>query len=141
MRPGAAGRQPTSRIDRVESQGFGYEVPNLGLPAHGAAGVGNWVHQKGSKVKASRYALRIRTDDGLCGEYVTHWVGTPAAMARSLMLAPYLLSRSGHYDAIWTAFDRITPDFSDHERQRLFHDSPTQFHHLGVIARAGAPHS
>ena len=82
-----------SKIDRVEIQAFAYEVPNLGLPAHGAAGVGNWVYQKGSRVKASRYAVRIRTDDGLAGEYVTHWVGTPAAMAQSLMLAPHLLGR------------------------------------------------
>ena len=54
-----------STIDRVEIHGFTYEVPNLGLPEHGAAGVGNWVYRKGSKVKASRYAVRIRTDDGL----------------------------------------------------------------------------
>jgi L-alanine-DL-glutamate epimerase-like enolase superfamily enzyme len=82
-----------SRTDRVEIHGFTYEVPNLGLPAHGAQGVGNWVYRKGSKVKASRYAVRIRTDDGLVGEYVTHWVGTPAAMAQSVMLAPHLLGR------------------------------------------------
>ena len=82
-----------SRIDRVEIHGFTYEVPNLGLPAHGAQGVGNWVYQKGSKVKASRYAVRIRTDDGLAGEYVTHWVGTPSAMAQSIMLALHLLGR------------------------------------------------
>jgi len=82
-----------SRIDRVEIHAFAYEVPNLGLPAHGAAGVGNWVHRQGSNLKASRYAVRIRTDDGLAGEYVTHWVGTPAAMAQSLMLAPHLLGR------------------------------------------------
>ena len=82
-----------SRIDRVEIHAFAYEVPNLGLPAHGAAGVGNWVHRQGSNVKASRYAVRILTDDGLEGEYVTHWVGTPAALAQSLMLAPHLLGR------------------------------------------------
>jgi L-alanine-DL-glutamate epimerase-like enolase superfamily enzyme len=82
-----------SRIDRVEIHGFSYDVPNLGLPTHGAQGVANWVYQKGGKVKASRYAVRIRTDDGLVGEYVTHWVGTPAAMAQSIMLAPHLLGR------------------------------------------------
>ena len=42
-----------SRIDRVEIHGFAYEVPDLGLPAHGAQGVGNWVYQKGSRVRAS----------------------------------------------------------------------------------------
>jgi L-alanine-DL-glutamate epimerase-like enolase superfamily enzyme len=81
------------KIDRVEIHGFGYQVPDLGLPKHGAQGVGNWVYEKGSTVRASRYAVCIRTDDGLIGEYVTHWVGTPSAMAQSLMLAPHLLGR------------------------------------------------
>ena len=81
-----------SRIDRVEIHGFAYEVATSAAGPR-RAGVGNWVHRKGSKVKASRYAVRIRTDDGLAGEYVTHWVGTPAAMAQSLMLARHLLGR------------------------------------------------
>ena len=42
-----------STIDRVEIQAFAYEVPNLGLPAHGAAGVGNFVYQKGGRLQAS----------------------------------------------------------------------------------------
>jgi len=82
-----------SRIDRVEVHAFTFEVPNLGLPGHGAAGVGNWVYMPESRVQASRYAVRIRTDDGLFGEYVTHWVGTPSAMAQSIMLAPHLIGR------------------------------------------------
>jgi hypothetical protein len=82
-----------SRIERVEVHGFAFEVEGLGLPEHGAAGVGNWVYCPGSRVKASRYAVRILTDDGLAGEYVTHWVGTPAAMAQTLMLAPHLIGR------------------------------------------------
>ena len=96
VQTGATGAGPgdeMSTIDRVEIHGFTYEVPNLGLPEHGAQGVGNWVYQKGSKVRASRYAVRIRTDDGSVGEYVTHWVGTPSAMAQSIMLAPHLLGR------------------------------------------------
>jgi hypothetical protein len=92
MKPMERGNE-MSRIDRVEIHGFTYEVPNLGLPGHGAAGVGNWVYEKGARVKASRYAVRIGTDDGLVGEYVTHWVGTPSAMAQSCMLAPHLLGR------------------------------------------------
>jgi L-alanine-DL-glutamate epimerase-like enolase superfamily enzyme len=82
-----------SRIERVEVHGFAFEVEGLGLPEHGAAGVGNWVHRPRSQVKAGRYAVRILTDDGLAGEYVTHWVGTPAAMAQTLMLAPHLIGR------------------------------------------------
>lgn len=82
-----------SRIERVEITPFAFEVENLGLPGHGAAGVANVQYVKGSRFKASRYAVRILTDDGLSGEYVTHWVGTPAALAQSLMLAPHLIGR------------------------------------------------
>jgi L-alanine-DL-glutamate epimerase-like enolase superfamily enzyme len=82
-----------SKIDRVEIHSFSYEVPGLGLPPHGAAGVSGWQHVKGSHLPASRYAIRIRTGDGAVGEYVTHWVGTPASLAQSIMLAPHLIGR------------------------------------------------
>jgi L-alanine-DL-glutamate epimerase-like enolase superfamily enzyme len=82
-----------SKIDRVEIHSFSYEVAGLGLPEHGAAGVGGWQHVKGSHLPASRYAIQIRTDDGAVGEYVTHWVGTPASLAQSIMLAPHLIGR------------------------------------------------
>ncbi len=82
-----------SRIDRVEITSFSYEVANLGLPRHGAAGVANLEAVKGGRLPASRYAIRIRTDDGLVGEYVTHWVGTPASLAQTIMLAPHLIGR------------------------------------------------
>ena len=72
-----------SKIDRVEVHSFTYEVPNLGLPRHGAAGVANVEYMKGGRLPASRYAIRIGTDDGLVGEYVTHWVGTPASLAQT----------------------------------------------------------
>jgi L-alanine-DL-glutamate epimerase-like enolase superfamily enzyme len=81
-----------SKIDRVEIHGFSYQVPGLGLPAHGAAGVGGWQHVAGSHMPASRYAIRIFAD-GAVGEYVTHWVGTPASLAQSIMLAPHLIGR------------------------------------------------
>jgi L-alanine-DL-glutamate epimerase-like enolase superfamily enzyme len=82
-----------SRIDRVEVHSFTYEVPNLGLPRHGAAGVANVEYMKGGRLPTSRYAIRIATDDGLVGEYVTHWVGTPASLAQTIMLAPHLIGR------------------------------------------------
>ncbi len=64
-------------ITRVEVHVFGYEVENLALPPHGAAGVGNLVWQQGGRMPMSRYAVTIDTNDGARGEYVTHWVGTP----------------------------------------------------------------
>jgi L-alanine-DL-glutamate epimerase-like enolase superfamily enzyme len=82
-----------TRIARVEVHVFAYEVPDLALPSHGAAGVGNLVWRKGGRMPATRYAVTVDTADGARGEYVTHWVGTPSALAQTLMLAPHLLGR------------------------------------------------
>ncbi|MFL5336704.1 MAG: enolase C-terminal domain-like protein [Geminicoccaceae bacterium] len=80
-------------ITRVEVHLFGFEVPDLELPAHGAAGVGNVVYRKGGRMPCTRYAVTVDSSDGARGAYVTHWVGTPAALAQTLMLAPHLLGR------------------------------------------------
>ncbi len=82
-----------SKINRVEVSPFTYEVSGLGLPNHQGLGVSNMEYVPGAKLTVSRYAIRIRTDDALTGEYVTHWVGTPASLAQSLMLAPHLIGR------------------------------------------------
>ncbi|MFO1039463.1 MAG: enolase C-terminal domain-like protein [Geminicoccaceae bacterium] len=80
-------------IQRVEVHVFTYEVPDLALPSHGASGVGNLVAKKGGRMPCTRYAVRIVTDDGATGEYVTHWVGTPSSLGQTLMLAPHLPGR------------------------------------------------
>lgn len=82
-----------TRITRVEVHVFRFEVADLGLPEHGAAGVGNVEFEKGGRLPMSRYAVTIDTADGGRGEYVTHWVGTPGALGQTLMLAPHLLGR------------------------------------------------
>jgi L-alanine-DL-glutamate epimerase-like enolase superfamily enzyme len=87
-------------IDRVEIHVFSFEVANLGLGIHAAAGVGNMVYMAGSKLKASRFAVRIRCDDGAQGEYVTHWVGTPSTLGQTQMLAPGLLERDPEQRAL-----------------------------------------
>ena len=51
---------------------------------------------------AQRWAVRIETDDGARGEYVTHWVGTPSSFAQAPMLAPHLLGRDpDQREEIW----------------------------------------
>ena len=82
-----------SKINQVEISPFTYEVPDLGLRRQQTLGVGNMEYVPGDKLSVSRYAIRVQTDDGLRGEYVTHWVGTPASLAQSLMLAPHLIGR------------------------------------------------
>ncbi len=83
---------PTS-ITRVELTRFKFELKGLGLPAHGAAGVGNLVAMKDGTLTFQRWAIAIDTADGARGEYVTHWIGTPAAFAQAAMLAPHLIGR------------------------------------------------
>ena len=96
-----------SVIDRVELHAFTFEVANLGLGVHPAAGVGNMVYQPGSSLTASRFAVRIDCADGACGEYVTHWVGTPAALAQAQMLAPNLIGRDPERrELIWDDLKR-----------------------------------
>ncbi len=82
-----------SIIQRVEIHAFTFEAKNLGLGKHSAAGVGNLIYLAGSKLKTQRFAVRILCDDGAQGEYVTHWVGTPATLGQIQMLAPNLIGR------------------------------------------------
>ncbi|MFN8486748.1 MAG: enolase C-terminal domain-like protein [Caldilineaceae bacterium] len=82
-----------SKIERVEIHAFSFEVANVGLGAHSAAGVGNLIYLAGAKAKANRFAVRILCDDGAQGEYVTHWVGTPSTLGQAQMLAPNLIGR------------------------------------------------
>lgn len=82
-----------SRIDCVEIRVFTFSVDNLGLAGHSAAGVGNMAYVPGAKMQQTRFAVRIRCDDGAEGAYVTHWVGTPSALGQTQMLVPYLLGR------------------------------------------------
>jgi predicted TIM-barrel fold metal-dependent hydrolase len=37
---------------------------------------------------------------------------------------------AGDYDAIWSAFDRITAGFSESERRALFHDNAARLYRL-----------
>ena len=81
-----------SKIRSVSLTEFQFTVDDMGLE-QAAAGVGNMAYVKGSKFLATRFAVRITTDDDVTGEYVAHWVGTPAAFAQARMLAPVLLGR------------------------------------------------
>ena len=96
-----------STIERVELHAFSFEVENLGLGAHPAASVGNMVFQAGSKLTANRFAVRIYCGDGVRGEYVTHWVGTPSALGQAQMLAPNLIGRDPEQrELIWDDLKR-----------------------------------
>ena len=81
-----------SKIDRVEIHEFSFEVKNLGVRPS-AAGVAGMSYVRGGRYESKRHAIRIMTNDGMHGEYVTHWVGTPASLGQTRMLAPRLIGR------------------------------------------------
>jgi len=80
-----------SRIHRVEVHVFDFEGHNLGQVRGG--GVGAIAYSKGARTRFTKYAVVIQTDDGLRGEYVTHWVASASTLGQTLMLAPYLIGR------------------------------------------------
>ena len=94
-------------IDRIELHAFSFKVEQLGLGTHPAAGVGNMIYEAGAYLTANRFAVRIQCNDGSSGEYVTHWVGTPAALAQAQMLAPNLIGRDPEQrELIWDDLKR-----------------------------------
>jgi L-alanine-DL-glutamate epimerase-like enolase superfamily enzyme len=98
-----------STITRVEVIPFTFTVRDLGLGTHRAMGVSNLRYEKGASLSVMRYAVRLATDDGLEGAYVTHWVGTQAALGQTVMLAPHLLGRNAeHREAIYDDLKRET---------------------------------
>ena len=88
-----------SIISRVEVVEFDFDVKNLGVPQgtatqHSGGTPGGAIeYAPGQSATMSRYAVRIDTQDGCRGEYVTHYVGTRSALGQTLMLAPHLIGR------------------------------------------------
>jgi L-alanine-DL-glutamate epimerase-like enolase superfamily enzyme len=103
-----------SRISQVDIHVFQFDAQNLGLT--GGSGIGALGCKQGAVTRLTKYAVVIQTDNGLRGEYVTHWVGSAAALGQTLMLAPYLLG----YEA--------------EQRQLIYDDlkrEARQFDHMG----------
>ena len=98
-----------STISEVEIIPFTFEVQDLSLGSHRAMGVSNLHWEKGGRLPVMRYAVRVATDDGFEGHYVTHWVGTQASLGQTLMLGPHLLGRNPeHREAIYDDLKRET---------------------------------
>lgn len=95
-------------ISRVEIHEFEYEVKNLGAVGSQAKHTHNHVaYVKGSRLKLSKYAVVIETDEGARGEYVACWGATRPALTQSIMLAPDLLGRDPNQrEAIYDEFNR-----------------------------------
>jgi L-alanine-DL-glutamate epimerase-like enolase superfamily enzyme/DNA-binding transcriptional regulator YiaG len=96
-----------SIITEVAVIPFTFEVEDLSLGAHRAMGVSNMRYERGGRLQAMRYAVEITADDGARGRYVTHWVGTGAALGQTVMLAPTLLGRDPeHREVIYDDLKR-----------------------------------
>ncbi|MEQ8965002.1 MAG: enolase C-terminal domain-like protein [Azospirillaceae bacterium] len=74
-------------IDRVEIHEFAYEAENLGL--EGASM--NIGFAPGSRVRLSKYAIVLRTNEGATGEYVALWGASGGSLGQALALAPRLV--------------------------------------------------
>ncbi len=81
-----------AKITRVTLTEFGFTTENIGLET-AAAGVGNMAYVPGERFTAKRFAVGIDTDEGVRGEYVVSWVGTPSTYAQAGMLAPLMIGR------------------------------------------------
>ena len=101
-----------STINRIEVHTFTFDTPNLG--SAGGAAIGALGCKKGATTTLTKYAVAIQTSNGLRGEYVTHWVGSAAALGSTLMLAPYLIGREAeHREQIYDDLKREARQF-DH---------------------------
>ncbi|NQZ69173.1 MAG: mandelate racemase [Lentisphaeria bacterium] len=97
----------TSIVRRVELTEFEFEVKNLSISGSGMTIVCN----QGSSIQARRSAVKIETDDGLCGEYVTNWGGLKGSYAQAQMLCPHLIGRDAE------SREEIYDDFKREIRQ------------------------
>ena len=100
-------------IKKVELHEFKFPVNNLGNLT-GANSVGAFGYSKGEVSELKKFAIKIITDDGTVGEYVTHWCSTTSTFAQSCMLAPKLLGRHAEErEGIYDDFKRELRQF-DH---------------------------
>jgi hypothetical protein len=76
----------TPIITSVEVHEFWYETTNLGRDYNGF----NSVYEPGAKGRSTTYALRIRTNQGLSGEFVG---GGPVEAGEIRMYAHYLIGK------------------------------------------------
>jgi len=78
-----------SRITEIEIIDFKFTVQNLHRIGSGML----VAFRRGHSVEVVKNAIIIRTDDGLRGEYITHWGGSPATRGEMEMLAPFMIGR------------------------------------------------
>ena len=76
-------------IKKVELHEFKFPVNNLGNLT-GANSVGAFGYSKGEVSELKKFAIKIITDDGTVGEYVTHWCSTASTF--SITADPPVLS-------------------------------------------------
>ncbi len=70
-------------IDRVELHEFTFAAQHLGVVEKEQSVIYNLGYSRRSTTSISKYAVRVLTNAGCKGEYVTHWVGTQVALAQT----------------------------------------------------------
>lgn len=100
-----------SIIKKVTVYDFTFEVQNMGGTSKNTHN--HVAYVPGGKLPLSKYAIVIETEDGLRGEYVTHWGGTRPALAQTLMLASDLPGKDS---------DKREEFFNEWNRRLCHHD-------------------
>ena len=72
-------------IKKVELHEFKFPVNNLGNLT-GADSVGAFGYSKGEVSELKKFAIKIITDDGTFGEYVTNWCSTASTFHNHVCL-------------------------------------------------------
>ena len=86
-----------SVITDVEVHMFSYALSDVGRDESMSP-----VYEPGSTIMSTRFAVVIRTDDGLQGEYVPIWSGPLVSLGQTLNLAPRLIGvDSAHREYIY----------------------------------------
>ena len=102
-----------TKIKNVELYEFKFDVKNL-ANITGANSVGGIGYAKGGLLEIKKFAIKIITEDGTVGEYVTHWCSTDSTFSQASMLAPKLLGRNAEErEGIYDDFKRELRQF-DH---------------------------
>ncbi len=102
-----------TKINRVELTEFKFNVKNLGNIT-GANSVGSLGYVKNNIAEIKKFAIKIITEDGTKGEYVTNWCSTDSTFAQAIILAPKLLGRHAEErEGIYDDFKRELRQF-DH---------------------------
>ncbi len=77
-------------ITKLELNEYQFELPDFGRDSTGF----NLVYAPGARMTFTKYAYRIRTDEGVSGEYLPQWFGGPESVGQALVFGDYMIGKN-----------------------------------------------